>query len=138
MHFKLVSLALVALLGVQAYAQLTAADISKDIEMVHEVYDESIDYLTSHGPDSVDYYSHLDGFFDSLTSGYLKIADDLRRNVQLSDSDRASLRKELYKLDGDLHDFYASFYKEITTKYWVKYLDIRETSENIEMLIKTV
>lgn len=57
MHFKLVSLALVALLGVQAYAQLTAADISKDIEMVHEVYDESIDYLTSHGPDSVDYYS---------------------------------------------------------------------------------
>lgn len=41
---------------------------------------------------------HLDGFFDSLTSGYLKIADDLRRNVQLSDSDRASLRKELYKV----------------------------------------
>lgn len=57
MLFKLSTLALVALLGLQAHAQLTATDVVKDIEKINEVYDEVIDYLASHGHDSVDFNS---------------------------------------------------------------------------------
>lgn len=62
MLFKLSTLALVALLGFQAHAQLTAADVVKDMETIDEVYGEAIDYLASHGPDSVDFDSVSQNF----------------------------------------------------------------------------
>lgn len=57
MLLKLSTLAVVALLGFQTHAQLTVADVVDDIEKIDEVYDEAIDYLTSHGPDSADFNS---------------------------------------------------------------------------------
>ncbi|KAL7917194.1 hypothetical protein ACQKWADRAFT_307386 [Trichoderma austrokoningii] len=98
MLFKFSTLALVALLGFQAHAQLTAADMVNDIENIDEVYDEAINYLASHGPDSADFNSSIDGFFDRLTYEYTEaIADSTA--VQLSVSDQASVANAMIKLD---------------------------------------
>ncbi|QYT02987.1 hypothetical protein H0G86_009966 [Trichoderma simmonsii] len=98
MLFKLSTLALVALLGVQAHAQITAADIVKDIENINEVYIDAIDYLASPSPDSVDFNRRMGSFSDLIIAECASVIAD-SQNVHLSLSDKASIARALTKTE---------------------------------------